>query len=217
MWYKLFVAFMLFTNNVLCQIDSISAKQIRIKAKQNIFLSELNETLSAKDYFEKANSGFYEISFSKRNDSVLIYRLDSSAILKKLGKQVYFTNLRNSDGKAFEVNKNEIIVINFWSTTCKPCIEEMDLLNEAAKNHPQIQFIGITPDSAATVQRFLQKKKFNYRIAFLDKQTIDSIYNVQIYPTHFFVNRQNLLKQIFIGKTPNMEQLLNNFIVNESE
>jgi thiol-disulfide isomerase/thioredoxin len=72
------------------------------------------------------------------------------------GKPVDLTTLR---GKT--------LVINFWSTWCPPCVEEMPMFSEAqtAYKDKNVVFVGIAADQADNVKAFLQKNPVNYLIA----------------------------------------------------
>lgn len=72
------------------------------------------------------------------------------------GKPVDLTTLR---GKT--------VVINFWSTWCPPCVEEMPMFSEAqtAYKDKNVVFVGIAADQADNVKAFLQKNPVNYQIA----------------------------------------------------
>ena len=46
-------------------------------------------------------------------------------------------------------------LVNFWQSTCAPCIDEMPMLEEASKATPEVAFVGVAPldqsDDAATL------------------------------------------------------------------
>ena len=54
------------------------------------------------------------------------------------------------------------LVLNFWATWCAPCVREMPLLDEFAKQHPEIQFVGFTIDSLKNMQKFEQQVQVTY-------------------------------------------------------
>ena len=53
--------------------------------------------------------------------------------------------------------KGQPIVVNFWATWCAPCVKEMPVLDALQKKYPQIRFVGIGVDSAANMQKFVEK------------------------------------------------------------
>ena len=63
--------------------------------------------------------------------------------------------------------RGKTVVINFWSTWCPPCVEEMPMFSEAqtAYKDKNVVFVGIAADQADNVKAFLQKTPVNYLIA----------------------------------------------------
>ncbi|UCD87397.1 MAG: TlpA family protein disulfide reductase [Desulfobacterales bacterium] len=94
---------------------------------------------------------------------------------------------------------NQLVVINFWATWCRPCIEEMPALERThtAYRHNRIALLGIaTQDSASKVREFVTQHNITYEIA-LDKE--DKISNafggVKVLPTTVFLdNKGNIIK-----------------------
>lgn len=53
---------------------------------------------------------------------------------------------------------------NFWSLSCKPCIEEIPELDSLADLlSPNIRFVFVTHEKQEDVERFLKKKQFQLR------------------------------------------------------
>ena len=51
-------------------------------------------------------------------------------------------------------------VINMWATWCAPCRREMPLLQQAQKNHPEVQFVLVNQgEKAPAVAAYLQKNQ----------------------------------------------------------
>src|SRR5690606_5996059 len=70
------------------------------------------------------------------------------------------------DGAVVELAKlkDKVLVLNFWSTTCKPCIEEMPALNELVHSYKDkdVVFLSFAPESSATLKKFFVKFPFNF-------------------------------------------------------
>jgi thiol-disulfide isomerase/thioredoxin len=58
---------------------------------------------------------------------------------------------------------NKVVVLEFWSTGCGPCVAYIPHLNELAdkfKDKP-VQFIAVTDDEESVIKRFLKKTTIN--------------------------------------------------------
>lgn len=54
-------------------------------------------------------------------------------------------------------------VVNFWQSSCAPCIDEMPLLEAAQARHPKLAFIGIaTQDQVARSKKLAEQTKITY-------------------------------------------------------
>ena len=56
---------------------------------------------------------------------------------QKIKKIIDYQDLKRSDGTSIsaETLKNKILVVNFWATWCKPCINEIPDLNQLVIDH----------------------------------------------------------------------------------
>ncbi len=83
----------------------------------------------------------------------------------------------------------KVLVINWWSTNCSPCIAEMPGLNKLVdefKNNPNIKFIAIADNNNEQIQNFLKKKEFNYIQTLTNKETTH--YFEKSYPRNIIVD-----------------------------
>ena len=94
----------------------------------------------------------------------------------------------------------KIFLVNFWFTRCKPCIMEMPEMNEMVKafEGEDITFLAPTFDDADQVDRFLQKRAFDYEIV-ADVKEFCLETNIRSYPTHFVVNGEGIIEKVVIG------------------
>lgn len=62
-----------------------------------------------------------------------------------------------------ETLKGKPTIINFWFTTCAPCIEEIPLLNQIESEYKkEVNFVAITFQDSNTVSPFLENMDFNF-------------------------------------------------------
>ena len=71
--------------------------------------------------------------------------------------------------------KGQPIVVNFWATWCAPCVREMPELDALQKKYPHIRFVGIGVDSAANMQKFVEKVQVSYPLWVIGAGAIDTL------------------------------------------
>lgn len=114
--------------------------------------------------------------------------------------------------------KNKIVVINWWSTGCAPCIKEIPELNEIVEKYKlnkDILFLAITNDKKERVTKFLKKHEFRYNQSFENKDVNEIFQGFQ--PQNIIINKNGIVKLFLAGymeQTPmiiekTIEQLLN--------
>lgn len=110
------------------------------------------------------------------------------------------------------------LVINFWATYCRPCIEEMpyflNLENEYKKDSLQLLLVSLDmeDDYPSKVDAFLQKRKITSSSAWLDESNadyfcpkIDASWSGAL-PATLFVNNQDKYKK-FVEDSFSKEEL----------
>lgn len=105
--------------------------------------------------------------------------------------------------------KGNVIVINFWFTTCGPCIHEIPFLNTLVENNKNkaVIFIAPAPDNEKQVTRFLLKNNFSYRVVPSALTFINAI-NVENFPTHLVVDKDGIIRRVFVGFTEDIQKQL---------
>lgn len=90
--------------------------------------------------------------------------------------------------------KGKPLVINFWFTSCVPCIQEMPALNEIKEKYKNtdVVFLAITFDKKASVENFLKRHSFDFipvpdAAIYCSKMTV-------IYPLTLFVDRNGIIR-----------------------
>jgi len=118
-----------------------------------------------------------------------------------VGKKFPLPNLRTIDGK--EIGLSQLLgkptLINFWFTSCAPCIEEMPALNNI-KNElgDKVNFVAITFESAAKAKKFLTKHAFDFTHIVNAKAFTDSL-QMKAFPVNVFLDKMGIVYDIQMG------------------
>ncbi|WP_259067032.1 peroxiredoxin family protein [Mucilaginibacter sp. X4EP1] len=106
-------------------------------------------------------------------------------------------NLTDIHGKKWSLLelRGKVVVLNFWYTSCPPCLEEMPDLNEITKLYKpdQVVFLALTFNDASKVQTFLKTHEFAYNIL-PNSKTVDQQYKVSGWPTSLVINKEGIIK-----------------------
>jgi thiol-disulfide isomerase/thioredoxin len=98
-----------------------------------------------------------------------------------------------------------VVLINFWTTWCPPCKEEMPALQEAYDRYQQRGFIVLGVNWTAVDDReqilpFVQELGLTFPILLdIDSVVSEDTYNLLGLPTTVFVDRNGIVTEVFIG------------------
>ncbi|MBW7675389.1 TlpA family protein disulfide reductase [Chryseobacterium chendengshani] len=73
-----------------------------------------------------------------------------------------------------QTNKNVLLVVNFWSTTCAPCVKELPdfmKVNEKFKDNPKFKMLLVSLDRVKDQEKviqFIKNKKLTAEVLLLD-------------------------------------------------
>lgn len=104
--------------------------------------------------------------------------------------------------------RGKAVVVNFWSSECGPCKQEMPRLQRAAQRWAAkgAVVVGIdTIDSHGAAQDFARKHGVTYPIGYDDVGELATRYGVAYTPTTFFVDRRGRIVKRVLGPVPSTE------------
>ncbi len=93
---------------------------------------------------------------------------------------------------------NKIVIINWWATSCLPCIEEIPVLNKLVDKYQDqnIDFIAIVWDEN-NHSKFIEKHPFNYLQGFTTKELTELF--GEIFPRHIVVDKNGKILMNKLG------------------
>jgi peroxiredoxin len=129
-------------------------------------------------------------------------------------------SLTDLQGKSVSLSdfKGQNVYLNFWATTCPPCVDEMPRLqavyDDWSKKGLVMLAIDIGEDSA-TVQDFIQSHSYTFPVLLDSRYSVAGKYNIRFTPTNMFIDGEGKLRSQFIGAFQNqadIEAQLNNLL-----
>ena len=133
------------------ELDTVSKtfkkKYTKILEKEMFVNIKIDKTITVKDSI--IHSITFDITDKKEDDN---FATDLLSNFKN--KKLPSFNLKTLLGEYFtsEKLKGKPTMINFWFTTCPPCIAEMPVLNKIAEKYKnEINFIAITYETQSNV------------------------------------------------------------------
>jgi len=216
-------------------INSAFAQTIFYKTTDGILMTEENYHQIKKEMNEREDlAGQYQeipIKAENRNDTI-IKTIKFEKIMMATGenKKMYdpYVEQRKLIGSHFPIElfkgetgsnfspdhlKGKPSVVNFWFTSCPPCIEEIPDLHKLKKEFgDSVNFIAVTFDSTKKVNKFLEKSPFFDFIHVTDAQKPIDKLKIESYPMSFLLNKEGEIVNIYGGlmfsQTESLKQLL---------
>lgn len=123
-----------------------------------------------------------------------LYRLTASPLLPD-GSAAPSWKLPLADGTGDYLGSEElvgkVVVVDFWSTTCPPCLREMDELKSLFKqwNASQVAIVGIATggESVGEIERFREERGVEYPLV-VDNGAVSAAYRVATLPTLYIID-----------------------------
>jgi peroxiredoxin len=104
--------------------------------------------------------------------------------------------------------RGKAVILNFWTKTCRPCLEEMPSiadLAKALKAHPNVALVTITTDESATDARDTLRSvlgggdpPFEVLID-AESEVVRDKYGTKLFPETWFLDRQGVIRARFDG------------------
>jgi peroxiredoxin len=143
----------------------------------------------------------------KLDDQYNKERQSAEALLNKPAPDFELNDLQGNRWSLKDL-RGKIVVLNFWFTSCPPCIQEMPELNKLVQEYgnKDVVFLGLTYNNAEQVNTFLQKRAFSYT-QLPHSHEVDTRYQVSSWPTSIVIDQAGNVKKI-VGSSPKIREEL---------
>ena len=107
------------------------------------------------------------------------------------------------DGReSVDLNKfhGRVVVLNFWATSCVPCIEEIPTLAELQRRMPNIAVVAVSSDEDdALYRRFLSQYNVDFLTVRDPSSRIPHMYGTVKIPETYVIDRNGILRRKFVS------------------
>ncbi|MCK5347011.1 MAG: TlpA family protein disulfide reductase [Candidatus Heimdallarchaeota archaeon] len=116
-----------------------------------------------------------------------------------------------------EITGEGPILLSFWATWCKPCIEEMKELNRIYEEYKSEGFnlVAISIDSEKSVSRvkpFIKSKNYDFTVLFDTNSEVARIYYAQAVPYTVLLDENGSIVYSHMGYKKGDEIVIENLI-----
>jgi TonB family protein len=122
-----------------------------------------------------------------------------------VGKAAPNFELKSLDGKSYSLPelKNKVILLDFWTSWCQPCRQEIPAVHNLYNELKQKDFFVIGVDvgeDRKTVEKFLSTAGISYPVALTSGTDIASDYHATSYPTYIVIGRDGVVVGEQVGR-----------------
>lgn len=105
---------------------------------------------------------------------------------------------------SMQAMRGQVVLVNFWATTCTSCVAEMPQLVDTHQRFAEQGFetvaVAMSYDPPAYVNRFAQTRQLPFKVAIdHDGQVAQAWDEVRLTPTTFLVNARGEIVKRYVG------------------
>ena len=126
--------------------------------------------------------------------------------------------LKDLKGDTFKLadTRGKVVILNFWSTGCKPCKDEMpqfEMLYNKYKDKGLL-FVGMSLADPESASSFVAAKGITFPIVTATRKVASDYGGIQWIPTTFVIDREGYISERFVGpkSTKAWEDVIENLL-----
>ena len=134
------------------------------------------------------------------------------ASIVRAGDDLPTITLKNLAGESTtvqEMNASSPMLINFWASWCKPCINELPLLNEAQAFAPEVTFVAINmKEGLDKIEPLIERYDLTMMVLRDEHLSWKKVLAMQGYPVTILVNGDGVIQHIHTGAYTSIEEII---------
>ena len=136
--------------------------------------------------------GFADAKAETKSESAIFGNVGNKGAVK--AKNFTLTDV-NGKTITLESLKGKTVILNFWATWCPYCIEEMPDLQNLEKKYGKkgLAILTVNVEDTETAKAFLEENGFTFRTAIDTDFNVSEMYEVEVLPTTFIINKEGTI------------------------
>ncbi|MFI5306048.1 MAG: TlpA family protein disulfide reductase [Polyangiales bacterium] len=108
--------------------------------------------------------------------------------------------LQDRDGKPWRLrdHRGKVVVINFWTVTCQPCVEELPSvieLADIAQHRPEIEVVAVTTDENWGAVAALFPPHFALKVLFdPERKVVRDKFGTRLFPETWVIDARGVIR-----------------------
>ncbi len=96
--------------------------------------------------------------------------------------------------------RGHVVLLNFWFSTCPPCVAELPSLLELHRDMPKLDIIAVSVDQdAAQYNRFITQHHVNLILARNPSESVPTLFHTEMYPETYLIDRKGIIRYKFVS------------------
>jgi peroxiredoxin len=134
-----------------------------------------------------------------------------------LGDRAPDFTVQNLDGEDVFVKlsdyRGKIVMLNFWYTTCDPCLTEMPWIQAVSDNwsgEKDLVILTIADsywDSIDNVNEFIEGEGYTFPVFYDSERQAKSLYSISFWPTTYFIDTEGIIWHMEFGRVEHQAAL----------
>lgn len=189
----------------------LAAQSPGIKIEMKIAFQDwvLDEPLAEEQF------AFVPPEWAEKRETFLTSAPRQDAAMELIGKEAPSLEVPLLDGTQFNlasVKGQKIVILDFWTTWCGPCVMALPILAEVAELYKDrgVVFVAVNIEGVgpAEVQSFVDRKELDINVGVDEKQLAAGSYRVGPIPQTVIVGKEGVVQTVHLGMAPNLKEKL---------
>lgn len=121
--------------------------------------------------------------------------------------------LKNLDGESVSLYSFKTpVLLNFWATTCPPCLAEMPHFQELYEDwsgRDDVVFLSINlGEGSNTVREYVKRNNYSFPVLLDSGSAVSEKYQIRYIPTTLLVGKDREIKYRVVGPFKNKDSIL---------